>query len=78
MPVRSAISTPVVITAPRSAQRCVGTKLMHLSSDAHVVDGQHGVLAAEADVGECPARSFRRGALEHRLEVGVRQAGPGC
>jgi hypothetical protein len=40
----------------------------------HVVDRQHGVFAAEADVVECAARAFRRGALEHRLEVMIGQA----
>ena len=50
------------------------TNWMHSKQRLHVVDRQHGVLAAEPDVGQRPARAFLGGALEHRLEVVIGQA----
>ena len=38
-------------------------RLLHNAERAHVVDGEHGVLAAEPDVGKRPARAFLGGAL---------------
>ena len=74
IPVSSAISAPVVMTCTAVCTAVRRTNWMHSKQRAHVVDGQHGVLAAEPDVGERPARAFLGGALEHRLEVVVGQA----
>jgi hypothetical protein len=38
----------------------------------HVVNGEHGIRTADADVAERPPDAFLGGAGEHCLEVGVR------
>ena len=71
MPVRSAISAAVVMTCTAVCTAVAPDELDALEQRAHVVDGQHSILAAEADVGERAAGALLGGALEHLLEIGV-------
>ena len=73
IPVSSAISAAAVMTCTAVCTAVRRTNWMH-SKRLHVVDRQHGILAAKPDVVQCPARAFLGGPLQHGLEVVIGEA----